>query len=61
MAASTPFPDIEQTVHLLADGFQALLSEVESLAHRERDLKNSLDLAYDEVRDSLCLSTTLLA
>ncbi|ERF73519.1 hypothetical protein EPUS_07724 [Endocarpon pusillum Z07020] len=44
------FNDLEQTAGLLAIGFESLLSEVESLARREQDLKGRLDFAYDEYR-----------
>jgi hypothetical protein len=54
MPAIDPTPDaafteLEQTATLLASGFEALLSEVENLVHREQDLKRRLDFAHDEV------------
>jgi hypothetical protein len=52
-APDASFVDLEQTAHILANGFEFLLSEVESLAYREHDLVNRLDFAYNEVRRSL--------
>lgn len=46
----TSFRDLEQIANLLASGFESLLSEVESLSHREQYLKSRLDFAHDEVR-----------
>lgn len=40
---------LEQTALLLASGFQTLLSEVQSLANGERQLKQKLDHAQQEV------------
>ena len=53
------FNNLEQTAGLLANGFESLLSEVESLARREQDLKSRLDLAYDEVRSKLFAASIL--
>jgi hypothetical protein len=53
--------DLDETANVLASGFQALLAEVESLAHRERYLRRRLDFAYDEVCRFQCFSSTLLA
>lgn len=51
--------DLEQTANLLVNGFESLLSEVESLARRERDLKSRLDYAYDEVCSKLFAASIL--
>lgn len=55
MAAKASFHDLEQTANLLASGFESLLAEVGSLAHREQYLKSRLDFAQDEVRTLLLL------
>jgi hypothetical protein len=52
-APDASFLDLERTAYLLASGFESLLSEVESLAHREHKLKSRLDFAYNEVRGSI--------
>lgn len=55
------FDDLEQTAGLLANGFESLLSEVESLARREQELKSRLDFAYDEVRSKfVCYGHSVL-
>ncbi len=53
LAADTSFSDLEQTANVLASGFEALLSEVQTLAHREQCLKSRLDFAHDEVFELL--------
>lgn len=53
LAPDGSFVDLERTAYILASGFEFLLSEVESLAYRERNLLNRLDFAYNEVRRSL--------
>ncbi len=59
LAPDAFFNDLEQTANLLASGFESLLSEVESLARRERDLKTRLDFAYNEVCSKLFAASIL--
>ena len=61
VAPNETVTELEQTVHLLAHGFEALLLEVENLSRRERDLKCRLDFACDEVRKNSLFAPSLTA